>query len=58
MEHSAKRWETTDNGLQTPGRQSQDSGQRSVVSGPESARTLCALRFAIFHLRKSAVKII
>jgi len=61
---SAKRQQTTDNGLHTPGRKSLDQGQRSVV-GSQWSRirkdamplALCALAFFLCeNRRKSAVK--
>ena len=47
---SEQRKETTDNGLQTPGRQSLDPGQRSVVGSQWSRIRKDAMRFALCSL--------
>ncbi len=44
---SVKRQQTTDSGAQTPGRQSLDPGQRSVVSGQWSRIRKDAMRYAL-----------
>ena len=48
---SAKRQQTMDNGLQTPGRQSLDQGQRSVVGSQWSRIRKDAMRYAVMALR-------
>ncbi len=47
---SVKRKQTTDNGLQTPGRQSLEPGQRSVVGSQWSRIRKDAKRFALCSL--------